>query len=146
MEASLKAQLGVRRTSAYLRIDHYVSSLNSYVSDMEAMNATRWSLMTSLVPQAATSFLRFANGRKEYTDSHGTSQVIYGLAQCTRNLNATECTRCLDMFVAELSSSRPNNTYGTVKGYSCYVAYKIGEDLGITILPIAAPPPAVQPP
>lgn len=129
---------------ADLGISHYVS-VNSYVSDMESMNATRWSLMTGLVPGAASSSLRFANDSKEYTDSQGNTQVMYGLAQCTRDLSASECTRCLTKFVSELSSSRPNNTYGTVKGFSCYVAYKIGEDLGITVLPVIAPPP-VQPP
>ncbi|KAK3136515.1 hypothetical protein QOZ80_5BG0437590 [Eleusine coracana subsp. coracana] len=114
---------------------------------MESMNASRWSLMTGLVPEAASSPLRFANDSKEYTDSQGSTQVMYGLAQCTRDLSASECTRCLNKFVAELSSSRPNNTYGTVKGYSCYVAYRVGIDLGITILPVTAPPPApVHPP
>ncbi|TVU50406.1 hypothetical protein EJB05_01776, partial [Eragrostis curvula] len=97
--------------------------------------------MTGLVSEAASSSsLRFANGSKEYTDSQGNSQVIYGLAQCTRDLNASECTGCLTKFVAELSRSRPNDTYGTIKGYSCYVAYRVGEDLDITIPPMAEPP------
>ncbi|GJM95712.1 hypothetical protein PR202_ga12489 [Eleusine coracana subsp. coracana] len=127
---------------ADLGISHYVF-MNSYVSDMESMNAGRWSLMTGLVPEAASSPLRFANNSKVYTDSQGNTQVIYGLAQCTRDLNASECTRCLNKFVAELSSSRPNNTYGTVKGYSCYVAYQVGMDLGITIPPdVVTMPPA----
>ncbi|RCV18608.1 hypothetical protein SETIT_3G315100v2 [Setaria italica] len=59
------------------------------------------------------SELRFANGSTPYTDSQGTSQVIYGLAQCTRDLNASECMRCLTTLMAGLSSSSPSNTYGT---------------------------------
>ncbi|GJM95714.1 hypothetical protein PR202_ga12491 [Eleusine coracana subsp. coracana] len=65
---------------ADLGIDHYVWGVNSYVSDMESMNASRWSLMTGLVPEAASSPLRFANDSKEYTDSQGSTQVMYGLA------------------------------------------------------------------
>ncbi|TVU50405.1 hypothetical protein EJB05_01775 [Eragrostis curvula] len=127
-----------------LDIAFYVWLTNSWVADMASMNATRWSLMTGLVPAAASSPLRFANGTKMYTDSQGNTQVMYGLAQCTRDLDAGQCVRCLNKFVPELSRSRPNDTYGTVKGYSCYVAYRVGVDLGITILPMAAPP--LQPP
>jgi hypothetical protein len=97
--------------------------------------------MNGLVPEAASSLLRFANGSKEYTDSQGNAQqVIYGLAQCTRDLNDSMCSECLQNMVIELNSSRPNNTYGAVKCYSCYVAYSIREDVGITV-PLPPPPP-----
>ena len=110
------------------------------------MNAERWTLMTGLVPDAASSLLRLANGSKEYTDSQGKAQEIYGLAQCTRDLNASMCSECLKNMVIEINSSRPNNTYGAVKCYSCYVAYSIGEDLGITIPLPPPPPPRRKPP
>ncbi|OEL16674.1 L-type lectin-domain containing receptor kinase IX.1 [Dichanthelium oligosanthes] len=118
--------------------------IDAYVTDMVGMNTTRWTLMSRLTGEASDSPLRLANGSEVFTDSDGNSQVIYGLAQCTRDLNASECTRCLTYFVAELSRSRPNNTYGAVKGYSCYVVYQIGRDLGITLPPSPAEPP--QPP
>jgi hypothetical protein len=38
-----------------------------------------------------------------YMDSQGSSHVVYGLAQCTRDLTANECARCLAKFVNELS-------------------------------------------
>ncbi|GJN35075.1 hypothetical protein PR202_gb23808 [Eleusine coracana subsp. coracana] len=56
-----------------LGISHYVY-VNSYVSDMKSMNASRWSLLTGLVPEASSSPLRFANS-KVYTDSQGNTQV-----------------------------------------------------------------------
>ncbi|XP_066325896.1 L-type lectin-domain containing receptor kinase IX.1-like isoform X1 [Miscanthus floridulus] len=131
---------------ADLTVAFYVWA-DAFVTDMAAMNATRWSLMTRLAEEAAGNgnSLRLANGSQAYTDSQGSSHVMYGLAQCTRDLNGSECARCLAKFVAELSSSRPNNTYGTVKGYSCYVAYNIGENLGITIPPDTAAPPRPPP-
>jgi hypothetical protein len=117
------------------------ASPDPYVSDAATMNAERWTLMSGLVSEAASSLLRFANGSKEYTDSQGNAQqVIYGLAQCTRDLNDSMCSECLQNMVIELNSSRPNNTYGAVKCYSCYVAYSIREDVGITV-PLPPPPP-----
>ncbi|KAL6643507.1 hypothetical protein ACP70R_018273 [Stipagrostis hirtigluma subsp. patula] len=126
---------------ADLKSAYHVYS-NSFVTDAASMNTTRWSMMSRLTAQAAGSSLRFANGSEGYTDSQGASQMIYGLAQCTRDLSDGECTRCLTMFVAELSATRPNNTLGVVKGYSCYVRYQVGQAFEITIPPkIAAPPP-----
>ncbi|TVT99469.1 hypothetical protein EJB05_55138, partial [Eragrostis curvula] len=111
------------------------------VSDIASMNSTRLKLMSQLAEQAAgSSRLRLANGSQPYTDSQGRSQVMYGLAQCTRDLNASECTRCLTTFVAMLWPSHPNGTYGAVKGYSCYVVYSVGEALNITIPPEIAVP------
>lgn len=123
--------------------DANYTSDGNFVTDMAAMNTTRWRLLFKLADEAAVSKseLRFANGSTRYKDSQGTSQVIYGLAQCTRDLNASECIKCLTTFMEGLSS----NTYGTAKGYSCYVAYKIGEDLGITMSQAlaAAPRPLI---
>ena len=78
----------------------------------------RWTLMSRLMGEASSSPLRLANQSEVFQDYDGSSELMYGLAQCTRDLNSSECTRCLTHLVAELSNSRPNNTYGAVKGYS----------------------------
>ena len=127
---------------ADLNVAFYVW-IDAYVTDMVGMNATRWMLMSRLMGEASSSPLRLANQSEVFQDSDGSSQLMYGLAQCTRDLNASECTRCLTYLVAELSSSRPNNTYGAVKGYNCYVEYQIGSHLGIMLPP--PPPPAESP-
>jgi len=124
----------------------YYGWISAYVTDMVGLNATRWTLMSRLVGEASGSPLRLANQSEVFKDSDGSSQLMYGLAQCTRDLNASECTRCLTYLVAELSSSRPNNTYGAVKGYSCYVEYQIGRDLGIMLPPPPPPEPSPPPP
>jgi len=119
---------------------------DAYVTNMVGMNATRWTLMSRLMGEASSSPLRLANQSEVFQDYDGSSELMYGLAQCTRDLNASECTRCLTYLVAELSSSRPNNTYGAVKGYSCYVEYQIGRDLGIMLPPPPPPEPSPPPP
>jgi len=99
---------------ADLNVAFYVW-IDAYVTDMVGMNATRWTLMSRLMGEASSSPLRLANQSEVFQDSDGSSQLMYGLVQCTRDLNASECTRCLTYLVAELSSSRPNNTYGAVR-------------------------------
>ncbi|CAM0901445.1 unnamed protein product [Alopecurus aequalis] len=115
------------------------------VDDIGTMNDTRRKLMSQLVGEASVAELRFANGTQHYGDSQGKFHAIQGLAQCTRDLNASECSRCLTTLVAQLPLTFPNNTYGGVKGYSCYVEYVVSGGLGPTIPPATAgaPPPAL---
>ncbi|KAG2629131.1 L-type lectin-domain containing receptor kinase IX.1-like [Panicum virgatum] len=112
----------------------------SVVADPAGFNASRWELVGRLAGEAAASPLRLANGSLGYTDSHGIAQVLYGLAQCTRDLNASECSRCLQSFLADVSISLPNSTYGSAMGYSCYVACSVGDELSITIPPAMTAP------
>nr|CAB3462085.1 unnamed protein product [Digitaria exilis] len=108
----------------------YMFLRSSVVSDAPSMVAARQTLMSQLAAGAAAAesspqLLGLANG-----------SVIYGLTQCTRDLNASECTRCLTETVNDLSSTFPNDTYGAVKAYSCYVVYSVGGDfLTITLPP-----------
>ncbi|KAF8641426.1 hypothetical protein HU200_067836 [Digitaria exilis] len=119
----------------------YMFLRSSVVSDAPSMVAARQTLMSQLAAGAAAAesspqLLGLANGSVGYTDSLGAQQVIYGLTQCTRDLNASECTRCLTETVNDLSSTFPNDTYGAVKAYSCYVVYSVGGDfLTITLPP-----------
>ncbi|TVU50182.1 hypothetical protein EJB05_01544, partial [Eragrostis curvula] len=109
-------------------------------TNTDGVNSTRWKLLSQLAEEAAGSRLRLANGSQQYTDSQGRSQVMYGLAQCTRDLSASECTRCLTKFVPNKS---PPSAYSYVKGYSCYLAYSVGRELSINIpTEMPAPPPS----
>ncbi|RLN00165.1 hypothetical protein C2845_PM06G28190 [Panicum miliaceum] len=120
----------------------HASDTSNSVTNMAGVNATLWSLMSRLAAEAAVSERRLANGSQVYRGSKGTSQVIYGLAQCTRDLDASECSNCLTYFVEELLSSSPSDEInGVVKGYSCNVAYKIGEDFDSSTPPAIASAP-----
>ncbi|PAN20873.1 hypothetical protein PAHAL_3G418400 [Panicum hallii] len=129
-------------TSAF----HVSDTSNSSVTNVAGVNATLWSLMSRLAAEAAVSELRLAKGSQVYKGSKGISQVIYGLAQCTRDLNASECSRCLTYFVEELlSSSFSVEINDAVKGYSCNVAYKIGEDFDSYLFHEKDPSPRTRP-
>ncbi|CAL4905240.1 unnamed protein product [Urochloa decumbens] len=91
-------------------------------------------LMAKLTAGVTVSPLLLANESAPYSSS----QEMYGLAQCTRDLNATECTRCINHYVDRLCDIYPNKTGGAMKGYSCYLRYQVGA-FQIT-LPTTMPP------
>jgi len=80
-------------------------------------------LMSSLASNVALSPLLIANDTTPYSST----QEMYGLAQCTRDLNPTECTRCVNIYIAQLVSTFlpfPNYTGGCIKGSSCNLVYQ----------------------
>ncbi|KAI4998230.1 L-type lectin-domain containing receptor kinase IX.1-like [Hordeum vulgare subsp. vulgare] len=114
-----------------------------------SMSDTRWDLLTRLVAEAAHSPLRLANGSVPYAaTSQSPTTTMHGMVQCTRDLNASECSRCLTEFVSNLSAMFPNNTGGMMKGYSCYAIYNIGDGdfLRVTLPRPSNISPGEQPP
>ena len=71
------------------------------------------------------------------------SQEMYGLAQCTRDLNGSQCTRCITSYAKRLGKLFLNNTGGAIKGYSCYLRYLVAP-INITLPPVAAPAPTTS--
>jgi serine/threonine protein kinase len=106
----------------------------------EAVRAAWVPLMSELTGGAAASPLRLANGSAPYSTQE---QDMQGLAQCSRDLNASECTRCVSSYVGQLGTLFPNNSGGVIKGYSCFLRYQVAA-LDITLPP--APAPATTPP
>ncbi|CAN6343746.1 unnamed protein product [Urochloa humidicola] len=79
-------------------------------------------LIAKLMAGVTASPLLVANVSAPYSSS----QTMYGLAQCTRDLNASECTRCINHYVDHLGFLFPDQTGGAMKGYSCYLRYQVG--------------------
>ncbi|PVH63201.1 hypothetical protein PAHAL_3G492000 [Panicum hallii] len=102
--------------------------------------------MNQLAKTAADSPLLLANESAPLAGSPSPG-AVYGLAQCTRDLTAGQCSWCLTTYINQLRDRFPNNTGGAIKGYSCYVRYKVGA-FDITLPPrrAALPPPPVSPP
>jgi len=106
------------------------------VTDAARMNETRWRLLSDLAERAGDDgSLRLMSGGARYTDARGEEQVLYGFVQCTRDLEASECTRCLVLALTLLSERKDLNSSlaGSVKGNSCYVRYQLNN-------PIQVPP------
>ncbi|KAF8730704.1 hypothetical protein HU200_016564 [Digitaria exilis] len=81
---------------------------------------------------------RFATGSQGVI---GTWQVMYGMAQCTRDLAPGECTACLmdNLGAIYTDVMAIDRTEVSVTGLSCYLVYKVNEPIRIAGLP--APPP-----
>ncbi|CAL4891094.1 unnamed protein product [Urochloa decumbens] len=79
-------------------------------------------LMAKLMAAVTASPLLVANVSSPYSRS----QMMYGLAQCTRDLNASECTRCINHYIGWLRVLFPDQIGGAIKGHSCYLRYQVG--------------------
>ncbi|CAD6267040.1 unnamed protein product [Miscanthus lutarioriparius] len=88
--------------------------------DQARLEDARSSLMNQLARTAAGSPPLFL--ANESAPLAGSSDSVYGLAQCTRDLTASECSWCLTTYIGLLPGNFPNNTGGAIKGYSCYVS------------------------
>ncbi|CAM0879247.1 unnamed protein product [Alopecurus aequalis] len=112
------------------------------VVDVASMNETRSKLMSRLAVEAAGSSLRWTNGSDPYRNSQGMMQEIYGLTQCTRDLNKSECIRCFADLIPALMSEKliVNKSYGGLYAYSCYMRFQVDSPITpITIFPVAQP-------
>ncbi|XP_040385274.1 L-type lectin-domain containing receptor kinase IX.1-like [Oryza brachyantha] len=119
----------------------------TYVENMTTMDSARWQLMWKLAWRAGDTALRLSSGSREYADRRLGSSAIYGLAQCTRDLAASECSTCLSRFVAKLTRIFPNNSGGAIKGPSCYVRYNLWPfDITMPPPPLPSPAPPAPPP
>ncbi|KAF7070487.1 hypothetical protein CFC21_076008 [Triticum aestivum] len=106
-----------------------VVPLVGYVVDTAGMSRMRSELIRRLMGKAGQAAERIASGTQRFTDT----QWVWAVAQCTRDLPASECTRCLSYYTDQLPRLFPNNSGGAIKGYSCYLGYAILADKPSTV-------------
>ncbi|XP_034570115.1 antimicrobial ginkbilobin-2-like protein [Setaria viridis] len=122
--------------------------LTSLVPTSASMREARRGLLSQLAERAGGDALRFANGSQRYKDADdmdGAWQVMYGMAQCTRDLPLSECSSCLIDLLAVMYEDVDvtNSTSASVMGVSCYLMYQmepINFIAGMVAVPPAAPP------
>ncbi|KAF8647775.1 hypothetical protein HU200_065189 [Digitaria exilis] len=115
----------------------------------DAMRDARRALLGQLAEKAGGEAMRFATGSQGFM-VRGIWKVMYGMAQCTRDLPASECTGCLVDLLAVMyrDVSVTNSTEASVMGFSCYLRYQMDEPIHIAgmALPPSPPPPAATHP
>ncbi|KAF8692171.1 hypothetical protein HU200_039773 [Digitaria exilis] len=88
----------------------------------EELRAAWVPLMSDLAAGVATSPLRVANASTAYS----LSREMNGVAQCTRNLDGVECSRCIDSYISQLGKLfLPNSTGGFIKGDLTHAAVAV---------------------
>ncbi|KAH7833401.1 hypothetical protein Vadar_005994 [Vaccinium darrowii] len=92
------------------------------VSDPVAFNQTLMELFTSLAEDASLSPILYAVGAETV---NGTSENIYGLVQCTRDLSSVNCTSCINHAIRLIPQYFYGKTGGKAMGGSCNLHFEI---------------------
>ncbi|KAF3320219.1 Cysteine-rich repeat secretory protein 38 [Carex littledalei] len=95
---------------------------NNY-SDTELFANARNALFYQLISKTNTSAKMMASGEESVNEIG----KLYGLLQCTRDLNHQECYKCLSSLISDLQPpSMPAYTVGVrYFGFSCFVHYEM---------------------
>lgn len=94
------------------------------VSNPEAFNRKTKELLTQLAEKAYGEKSLYATGETELGGG-SSSEKLYGLVQCTRDLSGEDCKKCLDGAIGELPSCCDSKEGGRVVGGSCNFRYEI---------------------
>ncbi|XP_066359784.1 antimicrobial ginkbilobin-2-like protein [Miscanthus floridulus] len=104
-------------------------------------------LMAALSSGIAFDPSRSFRSSMAYSSTGSQEMKMYGLAQCTRDLNGSECSTCIRSYAIRLGKLFPSHTGCSIKGYSCYLRYQVSFPIDITLPPAPAPaPPTSSPP
>ncbi|OWM83527.1 hypothetical protein CDL15_Pgr013008 [Punica granatum] len=108
------------------------------ISDPSSFNQLLGETLTALLPKAASGQLagkKFGVDKTNFT----ASQTLYMLAQCTPDLTAAECNRCLQVAVGRLLLGRQGARYLLP---SCNVRYETYLFYNETAIALLSPSPA----
>ncbi|KAJ4729984.1 Cysteine-rich repeat secretory protein [Melia azedarach] len=98
----------------------YMWNLQS-VSNPGLFNQKTKTMLSQLANKAYISPKMYAVGETELGDS----KKLYGLTQCTRDLSANDCKKCLDGIIAELPRCCAGKEGGRVISGSCNFRYEM---------------------
>ncbi|XP_059440669.1 cysteine-rich repeat secretory protein 38-like [Corylus avellana] len=91
------------------------------VSDPTIFNQKTRELLSLLAKDASATPKLYAAGELELEKS----KKLYGMAQCTRDISASDCSKCLDDIIGELPLCCDGKEGGRVVGGSCNIRYEI---------------------
>ncbi|KAJ3699713.1 hypothetical protein LUZ61_003418 [Rhynchospora tenuis] len=108
------------------------------------------SLISSMTTDASNLKQKYVSNKTDYL----ANQTMYGLVQCTRDLIADECTKCVEIYVAYANGSKPNcsdQLGARIMGPNCYIRYELYSfNVATYTVPLPSPPlplsPASTPP
>ncbi|XP_008228882.1 PREDICTED: cysteine-rich repeat secretory protein 38-like [Prunus mume] len=91
------------------------------VDDPTPFNAKVKELLSGLSTKASSNPKFYATGELELSSS----ETLYGLTQCTRDLSSSDCNKCLDDAISELPNCCDAKRGGRVVGGSCNFRYEL---------------------
>ena len=102
-------------------------------------------LMNNLVDEALGTNKLYSNGNRTLNNGNGTR---YGLVQCSRDLNLSECSKCLQVLVKNVSDCCLESTGFRMCNPSCDLRYANFSFIEHLVLPPSSqpvPPPSPRP-
>ncbi|KAM6572710.1 hypothetical protein CsatA_016790 [Cannabis sativa] len=93
------------------------------VDNAESFNPKVKELLSGLSYKASRTSKLYATGDMDL--GSGPDPKLYGLVQCTRDLNGMDCQKCLDDAISNLPNCCTGKRGGRVVGGSCYVRYEL---------------------
>ncbi|KAI4383271.1 hypothetical protein MLD38_009130 [Melastoma candidum] len=104
----------------------YLYNVNN-VTNPAVFNKNTRELLTKLAEDIYMAPNLFASGEaKGYTSPLKKKKgVLYGMVQCTRDLSASDCKKCLDEIIGELPSCCDGKEGGRVISGSCNFRYEV---------------------
>ncbi|VVA38321.1 PREDICTED: cysteine-rich [Prunus dulcis] len=91
------------------------------VDDPTPFNEKVKELLSGLSTKASSNPKFYATGELELSSS----ETLYGLTQCTRDLSSSDCKKCLDDAISELPNCCDAKQGGRVVGGSCNFRYEL---------------------
>ncbi|KAJ0045842.1 hypothetical protein Pint_06200 [Pistacia integerrima] len=115
-------QFGIMEDKPYFYVNTLKLVDNQYVDEF---NRTRKSLLDKLIIQAAA-----ADSPDKYAADFAVASFgrIYGLVQCTPDLNETSCKNCLDITMTRMTDCCDTKQGGRVYTPSCNFRYALNAD------------------
>lgn len=128
--------------SASVKLENYTSPADAKLGILD--------LMTELVDEALKSDMLFKAGNRPLDNGNG---FVYGLVQCTRDLNSTECSKCLKSSVKEILDFCNAGIDCKVRTSSCFLMYANSSFIeqppelpSLSTPPLLPPSPSQRPP
>ncbi|XP_028059431.1 cysteine-rich receptor-like protein kinase 10 isoform X2 [Camellia sinensis] len=117
---------------------------NQSITDPNGFNDVLGVIMNDIATRASNgvSGKKFATSEANFTSL----QKVYGLAQCTPDLNAMECNKCLREGISNFPSCCDGKQGGRILFPSCNVRYELYRFYNAAGTAPAPPPPVILPP
>ena len=104
-------------------------------TNWEQFNQSLFSLLNGLVTNASESDRSFAVGEESFTST----QTLYALEQCTKDISVAQCKTCLENAIGLLPTCCGGQQGATVLLASCNVRYELFPFYNLTAIYLAPP-------
>ncbi|RWR90870.1 cysteine-rich receptor-like protein kinase 10 [Cinnamomum micranthum f. kanehirae] len=110
------------------------------VSDPDQFQTVLGDLMRTLSSRVTSEprLRMFATGQSKFSSFSN----VYGLVQCTRDISASDCGRCLETAINKIPNCCDKKQGGRVIGPACNIRFEISPFYGASTIEAPAPSPA----